>query len=145
MNNAIYGEAVEDLRNRTDVKLINNEKGYLKCSSKPSQILHKIFGNNLVAIRKSKFALKLSKAAYIGMCISELSKVLLYKFHYNYIKNKYGNKSKLFLTDTDSLMYEIKTEMSVKILAAIEKCLILVVIQLNQNIMMIVTNQSLEK
>ena len=68
---------------------------------------HKIFGNNLVAIRKSKLPLKLNKRAYIGICMLELSKVLMYKFHYDYIKNKYGSKSNLLLTDTESLMYEI--------------------------------------
>ena len=71
---------------------------------------HKIFDNNLVAIRKSKLALKLNKPACIGMCILDVSKVLMYDFHYDYIKNKYDNKSKLLFTDTDSLMYEIKTE-----------------------------------
>ena len=69
----------------------------------------KIFDNNLFAIRKSNLALKLNKPAYIGMCILELSKVLMYKFHYDYIKRKYDNKLKLLVTGTDSLMYEIKT------------------------------------
>ena len=52
----------------------------------------------------------LNKPVYTGMCILELSKVLMYEFHYDYIKNKYGNNSRLLFTDTDSLMYEIKTE-----------------------------------
>ena len=54
--------------------------------------------------------LTLNKPADIGMCILELSKVIIYEFHYDYIKNKYSNNSRLLLTDTDSLMYEIKTE-----------------------------------
>ena len=58
-------------------------------------------------LSKSKLALKLNKSAYIGMCILELSKLLMYEFHYHYIKNKYGNKSKLLFTDTDGLMYEV--------------------------------------
>ena len=71
---------------------------------------HKIFGNDLMAIHKNKVTLTLNKPAYIGMCILELSKVLMYEFHYKYIKNKYGNTTRLLFTDTDSLMYEIKTE-----------------------------------
>ena len=73
-------------------------------------MLHKIFENNLVRIRKSKVTLMPNKLEYIGMCILELSKVLMYVFHYDYIKNKYDNKSKLLFPDTDSLMYEIKTD-----------------------------------
>ena len=69
-----------------------------------------MFDNNLAAIHKSKVALKLDELAYIGMCILESSNVLMYEFHYDYIKNKYDNKSKLLFTDTDSLMYKIQTE-----------------------------------
>ena len=99
---------MEILRNRIDVKFLNNK--YLKCTSKTSDILRKIFGNNLFAKCKRKVALKLNKLAYIEMSILEFSKVLMYELHYNYIKNKYENKSKLLIIATDSLIYEIKTQ-----------------------------------
>ena len=63
---------------------------------------HKKFDNDLVAIRKNKVTLTLKKPAYIGMCTLESSKVLMYKFRYDYIKNKYGNNSRPLFTDTDS-------------------------------------------
>ena len=70
----------------------------------------KIFDKPLVAIRKTKLALKLNKPACTGMDILELSKVLMYEFHYDFIKNKFDSKSKLLFADTDSLMDKIKTE-----------------------------------
>ena len=74
-----------------------------------------------------------------------IEKVLMYEFHYDYIKKKYDNKSKLLFTDTDSLMYEIKTEDAMKILTAIKKCLIPEIFQPSQNTRMMQTNKSLEK
>ena len=140
MNNAIYRKIMENLRNRIDVKLVNNEKDYLKCTSKPKYMSHKIFDDNLVAICKSKLLLKLNKPAYIGICILELSKVLMYKFQYDYIKNIYDNKSKLPFTDTDSLIYEIKTQDMSEGFSSNKEILILVIIQLSQNAMIIQTN-----
>ena len=124
----LYTEKQRKLRNRIDVKLVNNEKHYLKCTSKPGYISHKIFDNNLVAIRKSKLALKLNQPAYTGMCMLELSKVLMYDFHHDYIKNKYDDKSNLLFTDNDSLMYEIKTEDVYEGFSSNKKCLISVII-----------------
>ena len=79
-------------------------------ASKPTYVSSKIFNDNLVALHKIKETLTLNRPAYVGMCILDLSKTLMYDFHYNYIKNKYGNKAKLLFTDTDSLTYEIITE-----------------------------------
>ena len=59
VNNAIYRKTMENLRNRINVKLVNNDQDYWKCTWKPSYMLHKMFDNNLVAIWKSKVALKL--------------------------------------------------------------------------------------
>ena len=67
---------------------------------------HKIFDNDLVAIRKKKVTLTLNKPAYIAMSILELSKILMYEFHYDYIKNKYSNNSRLLFTDANSFMYD---------------------------------------
>ena len=66
--------------------------------------------NNFVAILKNKFLLTLNKPPYVGVYILGLNKVLMYEFHWDYIKNKYGKNSRLLFTETNSLMYEIKTE-----------------------------------
>ena len=110
MNNAVYGKTMENVKNRINVKLGSNKKDYLRWTSKPNYMSHKIFDNGLVALRKNKVTLTLNKPAYMGMCILELRKILMYEFHYDYIKNKYGKISILLFTDTDILIYEIKTE-----------------------------------
>ena len=63
----------------------------------------KIFDNDLVTSKSNK-------PVYVGMCMLDLSNVFIHEFHYDYIKNKCGNNSRLLFTDTGSLMYEIKTE-----------------------------------
>ena len=87
---------------------MTNEKKLLKLTSKPTYVSSKIFNKNLVTVHKIKETLTLNRPAYVGMCISDLSETLVYDFHYNYIKNKFGDRAKLLFTDTDSLTYEIE-------------------------------------
>ena len=116
MKSAVCGKTMENLRNRINVKLVNNKKDYLKWTSKPSYMPHKIFDNDLASKHKNKVTVTLKKFPDSGMCIFKLSKVLMYEFYYNYIKHKYGNNSRLLFTDTDKivsnlcLIYEIETE-----------------------------------
>ena len=69
----------------------------------------KIFGNDLVTIHKSKVTLTMNKPAYIGICILEMSRMLMDEFHYDYIKNKYDSNSGLLFTDSITI-YKIKAK-----------------------------------
>ena len=109
MNNSVFGKTMENLRKRVSVKLITYEKKLIKYSSKPTFISSKIFNEKLVAIHNIKPSLLLNRPAYVGMCILDFSKIIMYDFHYNYIVEKYKSKAKLLFTDTDSLMYDIET------------------------------------
>ncbi|XP_068689838.1 uncharacterized protein [Montipora foliosa] len=109
MNNSVFGKTMENIRKRVDVRLVTDENKLLKMAAKPTYVSRKIFNENLVAVHKIKETLTLNRPAYIGMCILDLNKTLMYDFHYNYIKQKYGSRAKLLFTDTDSLTYEIET------------------------------------
>ena len=110
MNNSVFGKTMENIRNRVNVKLVNTEEKLRKLVSKPNFKSCKIFSENLVSVHMKKTSLTINKPVYLGMCILDLSKTIMYDFHYNYIKPKYGDKAKLLFSDTDSLMYEIETE-----------------------------------
>ena len=110
MNNSVFGKTMENIRNRVNVKLVNTEERLKKLSAKPNYKSCKIFNENLISVHMKKTSLTMNKPVYLGMCILDLSKTIMYDFHYQYIKPKYGAKAKLLFTDTDSLMYEIQTE-----------------------------------
>ena len=110
MNNTVFGKTMENVRNRINVKLVTNEKALNKLVKKSNYKGVNTFHENLVAVHMEKSTVKLHKPIYLGMSILDLSKTLMYKFHYDYMKSKYGNKLELLFTDMDSLIYEIETD-----------------------------------
>ena len=110
MNNSVFGKTMENIRNRVDIKLVTTNLQAEKLIAKPNYHHRTVFNEKLTAVHMTKTKLKFDKPVYLGMCILDLSKTIMYEFHYNYIKNKYGEKAKLLFTDTDSLMYEISTD-----------------------------------
>ena len=101
---------MENMRNRVDIKLVTNEKQTRKLISKPNFYHRNIFCDHLVAIHSDKTKVVLNKPMIVGQAILDLSRILMYKFLYDYIKPKYGDKAKFLFTDTDSLMIKIETD-----------------------------------
>ena len=110
MNNSVFGKTLENIRNRVDIRLISSDKVAQKLAAKPNYDCCKFFDQNLVAVHMVKTKFYFNKPVYLGISILDLSKSLMYDFHCNYIKTKYGDKAKLLFTDTDSLANEIRTK-----------------------------------
>ena len=112
MNNSVFGKTMENLRKRVNVKLVRaNEADKLRrLIASPSFARANIFNDDLVAIQMHKSRLLLNRPVYVGMCVLDLSKHLMYDFYYNELKKQYGERCQLLYTDTDSLLLEIQTE-----------------------------------
>ena len=72
MHNSVFGKAMENLRKRTNVKLVNNSNYYVRCISKPIFVSQNIFSKNVAAIHEIKPVLTLNKPVYIGFGILDL-------------------------------------------------------------------------
>ena len=97
MINSVCGKTMENLRKRINVRLVNNEKDFLKYTNRPTYVIHKIFNKNCAAIHEIKPILILNKPTYAGFTTTlDLSKWKIYDFHYNFIKKNF---------DADLLFY----------------------------------------
>ena len=106
MINSIYGKTMENLRKRINVRFINNTD-FLKYTSKPTYITHKIFRKDYAAIHEIKLVLILSKPIYVGFTVLHSSKWKMYDFRYSFIKKNFD--AELLFTDTDILTYEMRS------------------------------------
>ena len=110
MNNSVFGKTIENIRKRQNIELVDNRKKAAKLTSRPNFDRATIFDKHLIAVHMKKTEVYFNKPVYVGQAILDLSKTLMFDFHYNYIKKKYGNKAELLFTDTDSLMFQIYTD-----------------------------------
>ena len=102
---------MENIRKHRNIKLVTNKESYLKTVMKPNFKSGVLFSENLMGCEMGKIKVVMNKPIYLGQAILDLSKIVIYEFHYDYMKQKYnGNKLQLCYTDTDSLVYRINTE-----------------------------------
>ena len=111
MNNSVFRKMMENIRKHRDIKLVNNKKDYLKQVMKPNFKGGVLMGADLMSCEMGKVKVKMNKLVYLGQAILDLSKTIMYEFHYDYMKRKYNESDlKLLYMVTDSLIYDIKTE-----------------------------------
>ena len=113
MNNSVFGKTMENVRERSKIKIVNgqNTEKLEKLIAKPNYKGAFVFeDSNLVSVNMGESTVLLNKPIYLGQAILDISKTLMYDFHYRYIKPKYGDRARLLFTDTDSLCYEIQME-----------------------------------
>ena len=108
MINSVYAKAMENLGKRINVRLVNNKNDFLKYTSRPAYVTHKLFDEDYAAIHEIKPVLILNKPIYVGFIVLDLIKWMMYSFHYNFIKKDFN--AELLFTETDSLTYGIKSE-----------------------------------
>ena len=91
MNNAVFGKTMENIRKHRNIKLVTSRESYLKTVMKPNFKSGVLFGENLMGCKMSKIKVVMNKPDYLGQAILDLSKIMMYEFHYNYMKQKYNN------------------------------------------------------
>ena len=102
---------MENTRKHRNLKLVNNEEEYLQNVMCPKFKSGTLLGPNLMGCEMGKIKVVMNKPVYLGQAILDLSKMIMYEFHYDYMKHKYpDDKLTLCYIDTDSLIYSIKTE-----------------------------------
>ena len=109
MDNSVFEKTMENVRNHRDI-LVTSDKRRKRLVSEPNYHSHKNVSEHLMAIEIKRIGVKITKPLYLGMSILDISKILMYKFWYDYIKPKYGDKAKLCYTNTNSFIIYIKTE-----------------------------------
>ena len=109
MNNSVFGKTQENLRKRMRVELVTRAEIAAKRIANPSFKRSQIIREDLVIIQSAITTLKLNKPLYVGFSVLDLSKLLMYQFHYDRMLPLYRDNIELCFTDTDSLLYEIRT------------------------------------
>ena len=111
MINSVFRKTMENIRPHRNIKLVNNREDYLRTVMKPNFKSGVLLGEDLISCEMGKTKIKMNKPVYLGQAILDLSKLVMYEFHYGYRKRKYNeDKLKLLYMDTDSLVYSIRTE-----------------------------------
>ena len=109
MNNSVFGKTMENIRRHRDIKLVNNQKDYLKAVMRPNFKSGTLLGPDLMGCEMGKIKVVMNKPVYLGQAILDLSKLIMYEFHYDYMPPKYGERI-VVLHEHGSFVYDINTE-----------------------------------
>ena len=110
MNNSVFSKTMENIRKHRKIRLVMNRESYLRTVMRPNFKSGVLFGENLMGCEMARIKVMMNKPVYLSQAILDLSEIVMCEFHYHYMVPKYGENLTLCYMDTDSLVYQIKTE-----------------------------------
>ena len=113
MNNVVFGKTMESVRKHRNIKLVTNEESYLRTVMKRNFKSGDRFGENLMGCEMWKIKVVMKKPVCLGQTILDLSKIVMYEFHYDYMKPKFKDPQLCYM-DTDFRSMKSKLRISMQ-------------------------------
>jgi hypothetical protein len=108
--NAFFGKSMENVRKRRQIDLVGDSTKLKKLLAKQQLEQFIIINDDMVLVERMRSKVTLNKPIYIGFTVLDLSKILIFDFHFNIMLKRYGDNARLLHSDTDSLCYHIFTD-----------------------------------
>ena len=121
MISAVFGKTIENMTKHKNIIPVTTERRRINLVSDPNYCTTKFFTESLLAIEMRKTQILINKPVYLGLSILDLSKTVIHKFWYDYVRLRYGQNVKLRYMAKDGLIVYVKTDVFTKTLQKILK------------------------
>lgn len=123
MVNACFGKFIENQRDQKDIKIVTSKDQAIKLLNSPLTSSYSVVNQNLMIFECTKRKITINRPISIGVSILELSKMIMYAYYFDVLKEAFGSRIKLLYTDTDSFVLELKSDDLLRDLNAIRHTL----------------------
>jgi len=107
--NAFSGKSCENLCKRVNVRLVTDPKKLIRAAGKSTFERSTIVNSDLGLVETARTKINMYRPIALGFCILEMTKLVMYRFYYEALLSKYGDKFRMLFTDADSFIFLVET------------------------------------